>query len=66
MTKRKTEKKILKFLVSPGLSDCDTCPFMVLDHDQVRICGNPREDLLDCEQYDLATLQAIGVYEKDS
>lgn len=47
-------KKILKFEVEEGDTQCGSCPFNL-----GRNCGD-RSCIIDCEAYDLSTLKFIG------
>ena len=39
--------------VKEGKTDCDNCPFAFCDSDGDIICGNPIENILDCDKFDL-------------
>lgn len=47
-------KKILKFEVEKGSTDCLCCPFWTIE-----FCGN-ENDVFNCCEYDLSTLKFIG------
>lgn len=47
----------LVIYLKKGSTKCEDCPFCIYDDGEFFSCGNPIDDILDCDKFDLNSIK---------